>query len=231
MVSCRHRFAAFLALRDHLKAHPPKIWQAVLEQAEAARRAARSPNYGPIVFSLQDRSGSWVVVPYTLAARHFARAASRSRGAGAGGRSVQRWFVAKALRSRISRQAYPHASETIAAANLAVGNPYMLSGYSYGREGSYYEPVLALLPGCLVYVGEEYDPFQERIEVLAEQGVVEARAAPERAGHALPGAVVAGERVLPLRRRATRWWSAIRSGCCWARHWCRSDRPARWRRR
>src|SRR5215468_9866160 len=47
---CRHRVAAFLALHDHLKAHPPKIWQAVLEQAEAtAPRRTTANNYGPIV--------------------------------------------------------------------------------------------------------------------------------------------------------------------------------------
>ena len=68
---CRHRLAAFLALHDHLKAHPPKIWQAVLEQAEAAAPRRTAANYGPIVFSLQHRSSSWVVVPYALPARHF----------------------------------------------------------------------------------------------------------------------------------------------------------------
>jgi hypothetical protein len=52
--------AAFMALHDHLQAHPPKIWQAVLAQAEAAAPRRTTANYGPIVFSLQDRSSSWV---------------------------------------------------------------------------------------------------------------------------------------------------------------------------
>src|SRR5215213_4529897 len=68
---CRHRLAAFMALHDHLEAHPPKIWQAVLAQAEAAAPRRTAANYGPIVFSLQDRGSSWVVVPYALPARHF----------------------------------------------------------------------------------------------------------------------------------------------------------------
>src|SRR5206468_2542184 len=66
---------------------------------------------------------------------------------------------------------------------------------------SFYEPVLALLPGCLVYVGEEYDPFQERIEVLAGQGVIEAQLRQGKQGMQLLTQVVAGERVLPLRKR------------------------------
>src|SRR6266542_3071957 len=44
---CRHRVAAFLALHDHLKAHPPKIWKAVLEQAKATPARRATANYGP----------------------------------------------------------------------------------------------------------------------------------------------------------------------------------------
>jgi non-specific serine/threonine protein kinase len=200
---CRHRLAAFMALHDHLKAHPPKVWQAVLEQAEAAAPRRTAANYGPIVFSLQERSSSWVVVPYALPVRHFTPDQLADRAALAQVIDNMKGISApKALRSRISRQAYPQASESeIAAVNLAVGNPYMLSGYSYGREGSFYEPVLTLLPGCLVCVGEEYDPFQTRIEVLAEPGVVEATLRQNKQGMLLSAQVVAGERVLPLRRR------------------------------
>jgi non-specific serine/threonine protein kinase len=200
---CRHRLAAFMALHDHLQAHPPKIWQAVLEQAEAAAPRRTAANYGPIVFSLQERS-SWAVVPYALPARHFTaeQLADRAQLEQAVDR-LRGGSPPKALRSRVSRLAYPHATDAeIAAVNLAVGNPYMLSGYSYGRENTFYEPVLALLPGCLVYLGEEYDPFQERIEVLAEQGVVEARLRQGKQGMQLSAQVLAGERVLPLRKRA-----------------------------
>lgn len=201
---CRHRIAAFLALHDHLKAHPPKIWQAVLSQAEAAAPRRTAANYGPIVFSLQERSSSWVVVPYALPARYFTaeQLADRAALEQAIDNSFRVGSPPKALRSRVSRQAYPNASEAeIAAVNLAVGNPYMLSGYSYGRENTFYEPVLALLPGCLVYLGEEYDPFQERIEVLAEQGVVEASLRQAKQGMQLSAQVIAGARALPLRRR------------------------------
>jgi non-specific serine/threonine protein kinase len=202
---CRHRVAGYLALHDYLKAHPPKIWKAVLEQAEAAPPRRITANYGPIVFSLQERGSGWAVTPYALPARHFTAEQLADRSALA--QALDRFRMGsppKALRSRISRQAYPNASEAeIAATNLAVGNPYMLSG-GYGRDSSFYEPVLGLLPGCLVYLGEEYEPFQHRIEVLAEQGVVEAQLQQTPKGLKLATQVVAGDRVLPLRRREAR---------------------------
>ena len=74
--------AAFVALHDHLEAHPPKIWQAVLEQTETAAPRRITANYGPIVFSLQERgSGSWVVVPYVLPTRHFTHEQLANRAA------------------------------------------------------------------------------------------------------------------------------------------------------
>jgi non-specific serine/threonine protein kinase len=200
---CRHRVAGFLALHDYLKAHPPKVWKAVLEQAQAAQPRRTSANYGPLVFSLQERGGGWSVTPYALPARYFSPEQLRDRAALI--QAIERFKSGsppKALRSRISRQSYPNATDAeIAAANLAVGNPYMVSGYGYGRENSFYEPVLGLLPGCLVYLGEEYEPFQERIEVLAEPGIVEAKLRRAPKGLQLAAQVVAGEHVLPLRRR------------------------------
>ncbi len=203
---CRHRVAAFLALHDHLKAHPPKIWKAVLEQAKATPARRATANYGPIVFSLQERGGGWSVVPYAISARHFTPEQLNDRAALVD--AIRRFNAGsppRALRSRISRQAYPNASEAeIAAANLAAGNPYTLSGYGYGREDAFYEPVLGLLPGCLVYIGEEYAPFQEQIEVLAEPGIIEAALRKNAKGMQLNAQVVVGERVLPLRRREAR---------------------------
>jgi non-specific serine/threonine protein kinase len=201
--ACRHRVAGFLALKDHLKANPPKMWKLILEQTAQAAERKTTANYGPIVFSLQEHGGSWSIVPHTLAARYFATSALADREAIAQaiaemGLSEQ----AKPLRSRISQRAYPNASEhEIAAANMALGNPYAM--YSYGREGSYYEAVLSFLPGCLVYRGEQGDPLGERIEVLAEPGVVEATLAQSARGLKIKAQVVAGGRALPLAKKST----------------------------
>jgi non-specific serine/threonine protein kinase len=203
--ACRHRVAAFMALREHLKQHPPKIWKAVLNQAAHATTRRSAPNYSPVAFSLQDRGGSWVIVPYTLAARLFATeelgdSEAIARAIEERGLSPQ----AKALRSPISRHAYPYAGEnTIAAANLVLGNPYATYGYGYGREGAYYETLLSFLPGSLVYLGDEGDPFQGRVEVLREPGVVEAKLDQGTKGLRLKARVVADGRVLPLSRRET----------------------------
>ena len=64
--ACRHRVAAFMGLREHLKKHPPKIWKAVLDQGRHATTRRTAPDYSPVAFSLQNRGGSWVIVPYTL---------------------------------------------------------------------------------------------------------------------------------------------------------------------
>src|SRR5262245_53466796 len=159
--ACRHRVAAFIALREYLKQHPPKIWKAVLDQAGHAGARRSTPNYSPIIFSLQERGSGWVAIPYTLAARLFAAEELGDQQAIA--RAIEERGLssqAKALRAPISRQAYPQASEnTVAAANLVLGNPYASYGYGHGREGAYYETLLSFLPGCLVYLGGDGDPF------------------------------------------------------------------------
>lgn len=200
---CRHRVAAAYALRAYLKKHPPKLWQAVLKQGTQGTARKPNVNYGPILFSLQERSNGWAVVPYSLAARYFGPHELGDRATIAA--TIERLQIsgqAKAIRSRISRQSYPGASESeLAAVNLAVGNPYMLSGY--GREAAFYEPVLPLLPTCLVYIGHEGDPLQKRIEVLPELGTLSAELREDKQGLKLRARVVAGEHVLPIARRLT----------------------------
>ncbi len=202
---CRHRVAAALKLHEYLVAHPPKLWQAVLDQSAHSSARRPSVNYSPIVFSLQERNNSWAVVPYSLAARLFASHELGDHEAIAAAIArIDLSSHAKPIRSRISRQTYPGASETeLAAVNLAVGNPYMLSGYSYGRENAFYEPVLPLLPGSLVYIGHEGNPLQQRIEVLPELGTVEAELSQHKAGLRLVARVSVGDRVLPIKRRET----------------------------
>jgi non-specific serine/threonine protein kinase len=199
--ACRHRVAAFLALKDYLKAHPPKIWKQVLEQSSQAAERKTTANYGPIVFSLQQNGNTWSVLPYTLAARLFAPATLGDREAIA--RAIEDLNLsiqAKPLRSRVSQRAYPNATEReIAAANMALGNPYAM--YSYNREASYYEAVLSFLPGALVYGGDGADPLQERIVVLAEPGEVEATLEETKKGLKIKARVIAGERALPLSKR------------------------------
>ncbi len=202
---CRHRIAAIAALRDHLKKNPPKLWQAVLEQAAQAPARRSSTSYGPIVFSLQERGNGWGVTPYSLAARYFGAHQLGDHEAIASAIAEQGLSgQARPIRSRINRQSYPAATETeLAAVNLAVGNPYMMSGYSYGREAVFYEPVLSLLPGCLVYTGDEGDPLSERITVLPELGTLSAELSETKKGLKLSAQVVAGAHALPLGRKET----------------------------
>lgn len=198
---CRHRVAAALGLRAHLEQNPPKLWRMVLEQG--ARLPVRRPtvHHSVVIFSIQEHYDSWSIVPYSLSIRQYDQAVFASNEALAHeiaqGTIIQ---TAKPLRSRITRTGYPHVPDTaISAANMLLGNPY--GNYAYStRDATFYESLLPLLTSCLVYLGDEEDPFRERIVVLDQFGEIQADLATEAAGMRLRAQVQAGDQVLPLRR-------------------------------
>jgi non-specific serine/threonine protein kinase len=199
--NCRHRFAAFLGLRDYLRRNPPKIWKVALDQAAKtpSRRAAQ--HHSLIVFSLQERSNSWSIVPYTLAARNFSpEQIADPELAARAIETIPLSGEAKALRSRISRYAYPNASEeSVVAANLVTANPYAYYGYAAGQDAAFYDTVLSFLSHCLVYLGDEGDPLQGRVSVLQESGMIEATLGATDKGLQLSGQIVVGERAFSLQ--------------------------------
>ncbi len=167
--TCIHRLAAMLQLRDHLLAHPPSVWRMVLDRAVTTPRRASPVASDRLIFSLFQRANLWIIVPYSLRLRGELAAADQTAALLA---DDDRLFeLAKPIRQRVSAAAFPaERPETIAAANMAL----MLAaspGYGYATYYStpgFYEPVLGLLPGALVYYGAELRPFQQRINVLAE---------------------------------------------------------------
>jgi non-specific serine/threonine protein kinase len=200
---CRHRIAAFLALREHLRQHPPQLWKAVIEHANQTSSRRSATTHGPVVFSLQNRSAFWAIVPYQLSAKLFsadelADLDAIAQRIDADALSMQ----SKPIRSRISPISYPYAStEAIAAANLSVGNPYVY-GY-YGREGAaFYESVFSFLPRCLVYYGEETDPLAQRLEIISDAELA-AMLSEANGGIRMQLRLVAGEHVLPMRKSNT----------------------------
>lgn len=204
-VPCRHRYAAALALRDYLEEHPPKIWKTVLDQAAQTAPRRTTTNNGLILFSLIERNNnSWAVLPYTLNTRHFDDIDLSDRKA-VGDAIVRRGMSsdAKALRSRVSRSAYPLATEDdITAANLALGNPYAAYGYASSRESSaYYEAVLPYLSRCLAFIGEEGDPLQAELNVKSEQGTVEAELVQTRKGLQMQARIAVGEETIAIKPR------------------------------
>ncbi len=200
---CRHRIAAFLALREHLKQHPPQLWKAVMDQAKQTPTRRSTTTHGPVAFSLQDRSAFWAIVPYQLSAKLFSADELADLEAVAQHIDSDRLSTqAKPIRSRISPTSYPYANpEAIAAANLSVGNPYVY-GY-YGREGAaFYESVFSFLPRCLVYYGEEDDPLAQQLQVFTD-ATLEAVLSEVEGGIKMQLQLVAGEQALPLRQSNT----------------------------
>lgn len=156
---CRHKVAALKALQDYLRAHPPSVWRTILERAvqPPARRSAPPPSGNMIVFSLQERGQAWMVAPYSLTGKllppdHGGDADTIAAAIARGSHEAQ----LKPMRSQVSPESYPTMPlGAVAAANNAIaGGSY---GYWYGG-GRALGAVLAMLPGCLVYVGDEYSP-------------------------------------------------------------------------
>lgn len=181
---CKHKVAALLALRDYLTANPPRVWQAVLDRAlQAQPRRSPTTGTGAIIFSLQQRGSAWLVIPYSLAGRFLP-----------GGHSGDPELIASAiergrlhsqlkmLRSQLSPESYATLpAEVIAAANVAIGSG---SSYGYWHGGAKTLGImLAMLPGCLVYLGDDVNPVGGgRISVNAEPASVEIDLARDSSG-------------------------------------------------
>ncbi|KAB8144035.1 serine/threonine protein kinase [Chloroflexia bacterium SDU3-3] len=206
-VACRHRYAAALALRDHLTANPPKVWRYLMEHAKPAAPRRSSTNNALILFSLIERNPSaWIIQPYTLNIRHLDGVDLTDRAAVAD-KIVELNMAreAKPLRSRVQHSAYPYASEDdITATNLALGNPYAAYGYASSRDsGAFYQAVLPYLSRCLSFIGEEGDPFQARLDVRSEPAAIQAELRQSRKGITIVGQILVGGDTIPIQPNAT----------------------------
>ncbi len=190
---CKHRVAALLALRDHLKANPPPVWRAVLDQAikSPARQSVAPPSGNVIVFSLQERGQAWTIVPYSLSGRllppgHDGDIEMITT-------TLERQKLGdqlKPMRSQVTPESFP----TMPVAAVAAANTAISAGTGAGGSyGAWYSgpktlpTVLAMLPGCIVYGGDEKQPIvggrlcindetaTTELELEREPGFIEAR--------------------------------------------------------
>ncbi|GAB4213451.1 MAG: hypothetical protein OHK0022_50610 [Roseiflexaceae bacterium] len=163
---CRHRVATALALHDHLLAHPPSMWKAILKKAPSSSRAS---NNGQIVFSLQDYGKQWLLHAYSIAGKYFPDELPQNPF------ELGQYIFdnglfdhARPLTTRTSRSSYPRAhQEAIIAANL------LLSGSGYGYYAGYVsdtalETILPLLRNCTVFAGTDDEPFEVPVKVEPE---------------------------------------------------------------
>ncbi len=182
---CEHRIAAAMALQKHLTDNPPTIWRAAINQLTAVEGRAPSASQARIVFSLQMRQNHYAIVPYTLAGRHLAISGIADNDALATALETSPLDeLAKPLRQRIARSTYPAvSSETVAAANLAVGS---MTAYNYGYYGApdtgNIDAVLSLLSDGLLYLGDEKQPLQRRLRVFQDAASLEMEIARTESG-------------------------------------------------
>ncbi|MEI8166631.1 MAG: SNF2-related protein, partial [Chloroflexales bacterium] len=160
---CKHRVAALLALRDHLRLNPPPVWRAVLDQAikSPIRPAAAPPSGNVIIFSLQERGQTWHVIPYTLNGRLLPPGHDGDSEIITAAIERQKLHEQlKTMRSPVGPESYPTMPLTaVAAANTAI------TAASGGNHGAWYSgtktlaTLLPMLLGCIAYVGEEQHPI------------------------------------------------------------------------
>lgn len=159
---CQHRVAAILALQDHLRVHPPSIWRAVLDQTvqQPTRRTTTGTSSGAIFFSLQLRGQNWSVIPYSLTGRMLPHDHQGDPDQLAALIEQQVGAQMRVIRSQVDPSIYPSLPlSVIAAANTAVATG---SNFGYWQTSErVFTTLLAMLPNCLVYLGEEHDPIAE----------------------------------------------------------------------
>jgi len=198
---CRHIVAGAMTLRQHLHRNPPSLWRSVLGQA-MQRPARRTAGSGALLFSLQHRGGAWAVAPFYISARHL----PPDHG---GDPTVLAMAIEnldldgeiKPLHQFRSESYGAMPPEAHAAARIvATGGSF---GYWYGGAGAL-DTVLRLLPQCLVYLGDQNDPLQERLQVMAEPAQIELDVARDKAGLTIGATLTADGKRLRIRRgRAT----------------------------
>ncbi len=174
-IVCKHQIAAALALKNHLRSHPPQTWETVLTSAVKASQRSNMPAARQVLFfSLQERRSEWAIFPYTLPLSLFADA--DLAGADALGAFIKRQKLsklAKSVRSQIDPRRFVPAfglgPDALKLAALAgSGN----SLYAYEKA---FEPqtLLPLLVGGFVFRGRENDPLQAPVQVSADAGRAE----------------------------------------------------------
>jgi non-specific serine/threonine protein kinase len=201
--ACKHGIAGVLALRDHLRLHPPSLWRAVLSQAINAPTPAvarSSGSHGAIVFSLQPYSSSWFIQPYSLAGRYL----SADHGGNpdiiaAAIEERNLWHELKPIRSTSNLTNFSDMpAQAITAAALALGSGNQYSNNYWQGSPRQIAGVLALLPGCLVYRGEYSDPFQDRLHISDQPGTMQLELSRAEADLSVRAVVAAGEQRIPL---------------------------------
>lgn len=199
---CQHRVAAILALQDHLRVHPPSIWRAVLDQTvqQPTRRPPTGTSSSAIFFSLQVRGQNWTVVPYSLTGRMLPHDHQGDPDQLAALIEQQVGAQMRVIRSQIDSSIYPSMPlSVIAAANSAVTTG---SNFGYWQTSErVFTTILAMLPNCLVYLGEEQNPIADgRVVVHEAPAQVELEISRREAALDIQFQVLLAQRLITLSR-------------------------------
>ena len=206
---CKHRVAALLALRDHLRTNPPAVWRAVLDQAlkTPTRSSVAPPSSNVILFSLQERGQTWTLIPYSLSGRFLPPGHDGDTEIIAAAIERQKLYEQlKPIRNQISPENYP----TMPVVAVAAANTALATTSSNGSHGATYTSaktlltLLPMLPGCLTYGGEAQQPLiGGRLTVSSESATIELELERESGFIEARFRVILGGQTLTLRPGAT----------------------------
>lgn len=213
---CPHHVAATLQLLAAKKRSDTK-WKEVLQKAFSKPTSYASVSQGQIVFSLrhntQNRTAEWQVLPYAVSEKYIVGVSPDDKEAVA--MALQEMGEhARLIRSHITTHQYPAVpEEAIVATNLLVStgiNPYSY-GYSYAHSYSYgmtyatssvLGTVFSLLSRCVIFRGDQKNPFREPVKVLPETGTLEVEISQVKDQLHLVSSVLIGDERIPINSKS-----------------------------
>jgi non-specific serine/threonine protein kinase len=213
---CPHHVAATLQLLAAKKRSDTK-WKEVFQKAFSKPTSYASVSQGQIVFSLrhntQNRTAEWQVLAYAVSEKYIAGISPDDKEAVA--MALQEMGEhARIIRNHVTAHQYPAVpEEAIVATNLLASagiNPYSY-GYSYAHSYSYgmtyatssvLGTVFSLLSRCVVFRGDQKNPFREPVKVLPETGTLEVEISQVKDQLHLVSSVLIGDERIPINSKS-----------------------------
>jgi hypothetical protein len=201
---CKHKVAASLALQDYLRFHPPVTWETSLTKAlQETGKRGKSAIKSLLFFSLQKRSSTWGIYPYSLPETHFPEEARGDTEALA--KIIKEKHLspqAKNVRHPADPKRFANADEEsqIAARLVAMAHQYYFYYYDRGSSCSTFLPLLAHSP---LFLGSEDNPLRKPLRISEEKAAPAIEISSTEDGLVLRTVLTLGDETLRLQSDKT----------------------------
>ena len=209
-VICKHKVAAALFLRDHLRHNAPVDWKSVLVQAvRPTSRTEREKSTELLFFSFQSRGpASWAVVPYTIPTQFFPEESWRDAAAVAQIVKERQLSPQAEKVSPYATNGKEHTYVNVTRAQAALVKMLASSGLYYGSyygSGSLldFDALFSLLEGGPLFYGTDKNPLKKPLEISLDRAHIEMEMEQAAGGTHLRAVAVAQDRTYPLSEKET----------------------------